>query len=380
MSTQHQGVLYGSPHSFYTAKVRCYLRKQGIAYQEKMPKDPEYTQKIVPHIGRAIIPVWVGADGEMIQDSLDIIDHFERQGVPLSAYPKTPKQHLAALWFEYFASFCMLRPAMHYRWSYLDKQRDYLKDANIACSGLEAAANIMERMHSYLPGLGVIAQTLTLIEQRFVRFLDLLEAHFAEHPYLLGGQPSIGDYGLIGPMYAHLARDPVPAYLIRTRAPKVFRWIERMTASDADIPEYPDYPTHFLGGDCVPQTLEALLGFMAEEIFPELDDKLTFIEQWTTEHRPVDGQLVNAKAHQRYIGIVQTKLHGVAIDCAVAPYMLYVLKRIDQVLSSLTVEAELHAANWLSSLGLTYGFNKKCGYSVRREKHREVWEHVQRTA
>ena len=30
-----------------------------------------------------------------------------------------------------------------------------------------------------------------------------LDAHFAAQPYLLGGAPTIGDYGLFASLYAH---------------------------------------------------------------------------------------------------------------------------------------------------------------------------------
>ena len=39
---------------------------------------------------------------------------------------------------------------------------------------------------------------------------DGLDRHFASHRFLFGDRPSLGDYGLIGPLYAHLGRDPWP--------------------------------------------------------------------------------------------------------------------------------------------------------------------------
>ena len=36
-------------------------------------------------------------------------------------------------------------------------------------------------------------------------------------PFLLGHRPSIGDFGLLAPIYAHLYRDPVPGFILRTR-------------------------------------------------------------------------------------------------------------------------------------------------------------------
>jgi hypothetical protein len=78
-------ILYGVPHSLYTGKSRAYLRKQGFTYVERTPADPRFRAEIVPRIGRGIIPVLVTPDGEVIQDTVDILDHFEDRGVPVSA-------------------------------------------------------------------------------------------------------------------------------------------------------------------------------------------------------------------------------------------------------------------------------------------------------
>lgn len=367
-------VLYGSPHSYYTAKVRCYLRKQGIAYRERMPSHPSFMQQVVPEIGRSIIPVLATPEGELIQDSIDIIDHFEAQGVAHSAYPSGPRQRVLALWIEYFGNFCMLRPAMHYRWSYFSEQAAYVTDANVSCSGSEVAQMIMQRMRSYLPALGVTPNTVELIHQAFLRLLDVLEAHFSQHPYLFGGQPCIADYGLIGPMYAHLARDPVPAQLMRSRAPKVFRWVERMTAADADIPEYPDYSEQLLADDQVPPTLLPLLALMREEIFPELDDKLQFLQQWVQQQAPLDGQPVSHKAHQRNLGQILTHYRGVEIESGVAPYLIYSLRRINQFVEGLDGATRASLLADLSALQYPPGLPESLGYSVGRKQHVEVWE------
>ena len=74
-------ILYGAPHSLYTGKARCYLRKQRIDYVERLPSHPTYVNEIAPTIGRNIIPVIVTSSGQIIQDTIDIIDHFEANGI-----------------------------------------------------------------------------------------------------------------------------------------------------------------------------------------------------------------------------------------------------------------------------------------------------------
>ena len=88
--------LYAAPMSMYSGKVRSYLRKQGIAFNEVMPGHPSYGEKIIPKTKRGILPVVELADGTVIQDSVDIIDHFEQSGqAKFSVYPETPKQHIS---------------------------------------------------------------------------------------------------------------------------------------------------------------------------------------------------------------------------------------------------------------------------------------------
>ena len=71
--------------------------------------------------------------------------------------------------------------------------------------------------------------TLLLFCVSLLRSLSsaLFERHLGETgvPFLLGHRPSIGDFGLLAPIYAHLYRDPVPGFILRTRW--VYKWVYR---------------------------------------------------------------------------------------------------------------------------------------------------------
>lgn len=261
-------ILYGLPHSLYTGKTRAYLRKQHIAYVERPPTDARYRERVQPQIGGVVIPVVERPDGTVVQDTVAILDDFEDRGVRLSARPPGARQRVLAHSLELYAVVGLTRHAMHYRWSYLAEQAHFLRDQFGMGSNAEVAQAIMQRMQSYLPVLGVTEQTAPVIEQSFHALLDTLNAPFAEHPYLFGGRPSIGDYALLGPLYAHLGRDPVPAGIMKRRAPRLFRWVERMNAPDADMPEFPGHAEDYLPDDVVPATLEPLLRQIAQELFP----------------------------------------------------------------------------------------------------------------
>ena len=365
--------LYGSPHSLYTGKARCYLRNQGIDYVEVSPSHPDFATRILPQIGRGIIPVLETPDGRVIQDTIDIIDFFEGQGVPYPAYPSTPLQHSLAVIIEYYGGQAMLKQAMHYRWSYREQQEAFLRHAFASSSGAVMAEKIMGRMNSYLPRLGVNPDSVALIEQSFETLLDLLDAHFAELPYLLGGRPSIADYGLIGPMFAHLGRDPVPAGIMKKRAPRVYRWVERMTAPGLDLVDYPDCLAEFWPHDEIPPTLEPVLRHIAADIFPELTDKLAFLDAWVARRQPAQGEPVTDKPQVRQVGLVETEYQGAPVEVGVEPYLLFVLQCAADLLATLpSAHAQVVMAQ-LQQLGLAAAIPAVSSYRVERSNNIEVW-------
>jgi len=66
--------LYGVKISMFTGKVRSYLIKQGIAFEEVAPVNAHFQSVVLPQLGRRIIPVIETSDGTLIQDTSDIID------------------------------------------------------------------------------------------------------------------------------------------------------------------------------------------------------------------------------------------------------------------------------------------------------------------
>ena len=361
-------VLYGLPHSLYTGKVRSYFRKQGIAYREMPPSDSRFTVEIVPRIGRGIIPVVELADGTVIQDTVDIIDHFEREGQLYAAYPSGPRQRAVAHLFELYSVVGLTRHAMHYRWSYLKQQEAFLRDAFGVGGDPDRTAKTMARMHSYLPMLGVTPETIPQIEQSYRELLAGLNAHFAQQPYLLGGLPSIGDYALFGPLFAHLGRDPVPLAIMQHDAPKVFRWVERMHAPDLDTVEYGDVAAAYLRDDEIADTLGPVLQQIAAEILPDCMDRLAVLKQHTASGLAVPGQPVTAKPHQRIIGTARTSFRSVPYEGGVQPYIFFLWQRLRDAASGHADVKTLFAEHGLEQL-----VTAELPVRVERSENIEVW-------
>ena len=106
--------LYGMPASLYTGKVRAYLRKHKIPFVEYGMNHPDFQGRIVPAVGRVIVPVIETPDGTIVQDGADILEFLDRNGWgSFSTYPEDPRLLSIAYLFELFGGEGLLRPAMH---------------------------------------------------------------------------------------------------------------------------------------------------------------------------------------------------------------------------------------------------------------------------
>lgn len=285
-------ILWGAQGSFFTGKARSYLIKKGIPYREIFISDPRFGREILPKIGHFAIPVVELCDGTLIQDTTDIILHFEAQVAEPRLLPATPVQNALAWILGCFGSESMWKLGLHYRWSYLEKQRSFVeaefgrslsREPNTAARTAQAAP-VMEKFNGKLLELGVTPETIPAMEASFDELLDCLNEHFFHYPYLLGGRPTLADFGLIAPFYAHLARDPYPSTHMKSRAPNAFRWTERMFQTGFADAEFPDIETEFLSGDEIPQTLSPILEYFFREFGAEFSGMIGSYNQWCETH------------------------------------------------------------------------------------------------
>ncbi len=123
------------------------------------------------------------------------------------------------------------------------------------------------------PMLGVSSANRATLEARYELFLYAFDRHLAAHPFLLGGRPSIGDFGLMGPLYAVLSRDPYPAELMRRIAPRVVDWVERMNHPPQTFgPWCPD--------DQVPVTLDPIFEALFTDMWPMIEATVRAVTAW----------------------------------------------------------------------------------------------------
>ena len=376
--------LYGMPVSMFTGKARAYLRKRGVPFVERLISDPRFMGDIAPSLGRLMIPVLEAPDGTIIQDTADILDYVEDVIPPaVSIYPSGPRQSVVARIFELFGDEGMIRTGMHYRWNYPEQNLDFLRTAFAAgiAPGVDpsqaaaVAEGAMGKMQGYLPVLGVTPAMIPAMEAAYDELLAALDAHFRLSPYLLGGAPSVGDFGLLSAFYAHLGRDPYPAEQMKRRAYFVWRWVERMTAPDADMPEFAGQAPVFAADDEVAESLGPVLRAVDGIYTDELAAQVAALDLWLGEHPEiVAGDPVQSPDRaRRPRGQLTFDLLGTPVTTALRAFSVFKLQAVTDTFAALEPEEKAAVRAWLEPLGLSRWLDLRASRRIARVQNREVW-------
>jgi glutathione S-transferase len=390
--------LFSWEHSYFSGKVRAYLRYKernnalGPGYEDILATSDLVAGLLIPRSGSGAVPQLETPDGTWIQDSSDIIDFCERTHPKASIVPSAedrPCQRLACYLIELLADEWTVVPAFWERWFFSENGRVpshrgfneqqwgavFAADADgpgrraAGAAVFEAAFGISDTriepkgVYAGLVHLGCDERTEHAWQASQHRLLTLLEIHFGRHDYVLGGRPSLADFGLLGPLYAHLYRDAVSGFALRTHFPLVCEWVERTNGEGAlnarrygqklySLDESGELvgriansdDGEWLPEDALPETLQPILGLFFEEMWPvlkkastklrsfiasgapgptnELPGKTFFATPGFIEHQTGDGALT----HEFEIG-------GVSSRRMVVPYQMWMLGRIEEAMS-----------------------------------------------
>jgi hypothetical protein len=190
-------------------------------------------------------------------------------------------------------------------------------------------------------------------------------------PFLLGGHPTIGDFGLFGPLYPHLARDPKPLHLMQTSAPRVFRWTERMNMAETFIDEEMEQADGKLfADDKIPGTLKSLMEFVADEYLREITAHVEFSNEWLEKNSEVDPSKMRLG---RGIGMTSFNWRGHEITTAVMPYRFFLLQRLTDWVDGLDRPDQQLVRALFAETGLEPILDLKTSRRVERKNHLEIW-------
>jgi glutathione S-transferase len=321
MASPHR--IFGSELSPYSVKVRSYLRYKGIPHQwlERGPSNIAEYQK---HAKLPLIPLVVTPDGQGLQDSTPILEALEARFPEPSIHPADPALAFLSALLEEFGDEWGNKWMFHYRWARPADQdsgaeriaRSMRPDAT-AAELAQLAAGVKERMIGRVGFVGSSPATAPLIEASYRDALKLLEKHLAARPYLFGARPAFGDFGLWGQLY-ECWTDPTPGALMRSEAPRVTAYVERMLEPKAE--------GDFESWDALAPTLLALLERQVGALFLPWSDAnakaLAAGEEHFTVRLPVGsfGQKPQ-KYHARSLAELRRKYATVADKSRLDPIL-----------------------------------------------------------
>ena len=304
--------------------------------------------------------------------------------------------------FELFGGEGLLRPAMHYRWNFDDQNLAFLNSEFAvlvpgASHDEEAFLHNSGRMRKAAVNFGVTPESVEAIEAAFDEWLDLFSAHLVDHPYLLGSHPTIGDYGLIAAMWAHLYRDPAPAMLIKQRAPRVGRWVERMTTAEPYLHEYAAgsltddaalvNETALINDAELPDTLLALMAYVAEEYLPEVAAHVDVANQWLADNPDIepgtnglDSPAARGLMGGRGLvgsGAATFDWRGQQLTTGVMPYRFWLMQRLHDDLAAADQASQARVRELFAATNLEPLLDLRTLRRVERQGHLEVWGPVE---
>lgn len=327
-------IFYGSYASYYSAKTRAYLRKKGIPFEERLPSDPQFRQTVRLISGTPKIPQMLTPEGEVIQDTVDIVDYLESRFPALPAFPATPKQRVFAHLMELLASEGLVKLAWLHRWLHEDNYAFVKMDFGRSFSPQGSNGELMkygqliaDRMTTSDALPEATPAMLETITHQCITLFNLLEQHFMTHPYLLGGQPCVADYAMMGALHAHLGRDPVPLRIMQDHAPRVFRWVEHMQVPEIASPEFFNTDIAFLAEDAVPETAIAILNHIADTYGAPFVRGAMAYAHYIDRENPASGQGFDAAHIDQTLNVTGVDIEGEKQDVTVDLHLIWVLQR-----------------------------------------------------
>ncbi len=315
--------IFGAEMSPYSVKVRSYFRYKAIPHQWVL-RNPASQAEYEKYAKMPIIPLVVTPEGKGIQDSTPIIDAMEKLYPEPSIHPHDPVARFISALIEEFGDEWGNKWMFHYRWA---RDVDQISAAGRIARMLGPtadeekhaafAAQMRVRMVNRVWFVGSNEVNAPQIEAGFLDMLGLLNSHLAGRPYLFGGRPAFGDFGLWGQIY-EMWTDPTAGAIIGGSTPHVLDWVHRMLWPRAEgafetwstlAPTLMPILTRQVGGQFMPWTCanEKALAGNYEEFSVTLAGKV-----WTQKPQ---------KYHARSLGMLRAKYAEASSKAALDPVL-----------------------------------------------------------
>ena len=229
--------LFGGTGSPYTRKMVALLRYRRIPYticweDPAAALDARGLDKPRPIFHPTFL--FTEPDGSVAPacDSTPIIRRLEAEYPGRSVLPADPALAFIDYLIEDFGDEWCTKYMFHYRW-YPAEDADNagtllplsmqlnLPDDTLA----QMKAFFTERQVGRLYVVGSNDTTAPVIDASYRRFLAAMEAHLAQQPFMLGGRPGAGDFGLFGQLSQLVGFDPTPRAIAHAVSPRTVAWV-----------------------------------------------------------------------------------------------------------------------------------------------------------
>ena len=231
--------IFGATPSPYTQKMLSVFRYRHIPYTVHNGDIANKIAKLGVEIPKPVLlPTLLLKDaaGELVAttDSTPIIRRLENDFSERKIIPDDPALAFVNYLLEDFGDEWVTKYMFHYRWYFKE-------DADVAGTILplvDIAVNtpnetlaqykeiVSKRQIDRLWVVGSNDETADFIDASYKRFLNLMEEHLLNSPFLLGTKPSSSDFSFYGQLTQLVKFDPTPRKIAYEFSSRTVAWVD----------------------------------------------------------------------------------------------------------------------------------------------------------
>lgn len=218
--------LYDWAPSPFCIKVRAILDYKGLAYRRLSVLGPRIFE--VRRRGRVGKLPALEIDGRFVTDSTDIALVLDARAPQPPLLPADDRERALCLALEDWCDEALYFTGLHYQWT--DPEGAAMVPGAFGRSvfGRLALAYFRRLIRRQLRGQGTGRKSEAQIAGDLERQADAVEGLLRRGPYLMGAQPWLCDFALLGQM-RYWSHPPKTARMLQAR-PAIGAWLERMKA------------------------------------------------------------------------------------------------------------------------------------------------------
>jgi glutathione S-transferase len=265
----------GAPGSPYTRKMLALLRYRHIPYELLI--GDQSTAENLPKAKVGLLPTFYLPNNEgkleAVVDSTPLIRRFEQHFAGRETIPSDPVVSFINYLLEDYGDEWLTKAMFHYRWHFdadIEKAGKILprwRGLNESSQDLDKLqAYVAERQITRLYVVGSNDITAPVIEDSYVRFLEIFDQIVEKQTFIFGSRPSSADFAIYAQLTQLAKFDPTPAKICLDKAPRVYAWTDVVD----DLSGNPADADGFIGRDELGDVLGDLLTEVGRTYVPAL--------------------------------------------------------------------------------------------------------------